>query len=159
MLRGLAGLGGDVAFHLETPLVDGAYVWVRLLAMLFLVFCLPNTQELLARFAPAQGFEAASARFGGSGDMPSGSDPAARLGLALAGAAALGLFLPGVAYDLVLGGAALAALAVAVAAGFPQLRARWSPSLPWAAFALTLALSSLFRLFSDDAAEFIYFQF
>ena len=151
MLRGLAGLTADRAFHLETPLIDGAYVWVRLLAMLFLTLSLPSTQELLARFAPAQGFEGPI--------EASRSDPAASLGLALTGGAALGLFLPGVGYDLVFGGAVLAALALAAAAGFPQVRARWTPSLPWAAFALVLALTSFFRLFSDDAAEFIYFQF
>jgi D-alanyl-lipoteichoic acid acyltransferase DltB (MBOAT superfamily) len=153
MLRGLAGLGGDVAFHAETPLIDGMYVWVRLLAMLFLTLCLPSTQELLARFAPAQGFEAA-----GAGETAR-SAPAAWLGLALAGGAAAGLFLPGVAYDLAFGGAALAAIGLAFAAGLPQLQARWSPTLPWAGFALALALASFFRLFSDDAAEFIYFQF
>jgi len=158
MLCSLAGLTADRAFHLETPLIDGAFVWVRLLAMLYLTLCLPSTQELLTRFAPAQGFDVWAARSGAAGKGPI-SDPAALIGLALTGGAGVGLFLPGVAYDLVFGGAALTALVLAVAAGFPQVRAHWGPSLPWAAFALALALTSLFRLFSDDAAEFIYFQF
>ena len=157
MLRGLVGAGGGVAFAVETPLMDGIFVWTRLLAMLFLAFCLPNTQELLARFAPAQGFEEAEVRRGGA--APTRSDLIAWLGLALAAAAAVGLFLPGVAYDAAFGALAAAAVVLAVAMGLPQLRLRWSPTLSWAAFALVLTLASFFRLFSDNAAEFIYFQF